>query len=64
MYNRLQEKKDETCSKEQVMAVQEIMQNEEQYDKTLSSYVTPLSDIIDAEPSRYEEVSKKKGKEI
>ena len=27
------------------------------------SYVTPLSDTIDAESSSYEEVSKKKGKE-
>ena len=30
---------------------------------THSSYVTLLSDIIDAEPSSYEEVAKKKGKE-
>ena len=28
-----------------------------------SSYVTLLSDIIDAEPSIYEEVAKNKGKE-
>ena len=28
-----------------------------------SSYVTLFSDIIDAEPSSYEEVAKKKGKE-
>ena len=27
------------------------------------NYVTLLSDIIDAEPSNYEEVAKKKGKE-
>ena len=33
-YNHLQEKKDETCSKEQVMTVQEIIQNEESYDET------------------------------
>ena len=31
--------------------------------QTRSSYVTVLSDIIDSEPSSYEEVSKKKGKE-
>ena len=31
--------------------------------QTLSSYVTMLSDIIDAEPSIYEEVAKNKGKE-
>ena len=31
--------------------------------QTHSSYVTLLSDIIDAEPSSYEEVAKKKGKE-
>ena len=31
--------------------------------QTRSSYVTVLSDIIDAEPSNYEEVTKKKGKE-
>ena len=31
--------------------------------QTHSSYVTRLRDIIDAEPSNYEEVSKKKGKE-
>ena len=30
---------------------------------THSSYVTLLSDIIDVEPSSYEEVAKKKGKE-
>ena len=35
MYNSLQEKKDETCSEEQVMTVQEIIQNEEQYEETL-----------------------------
>ena len=28
-----------------------------------SSYVTLLREIIDADPSRYEEVAKKKGKE-
>ena len=31
-YNRLQEKKDETCSEEQVMTVQEIIQDKEEYD--------------------------------
>ena len=31
--------------------------------QTLSSYVTMLSDIIDAKPSIYEEVAKNKGKE-
>ena len=50
----------------------EIIQDEEQYDETSkeikrpqkhSSYVTLLSDIINAEPSSYEEVTKKKGKE-
>ena len=34
MYNRLQEKKDVTCSEEQVTIVQEIIQNEELYDNT------------------------------
>ena len=46
--------------------------DEEQYDEDSkqrkrpqahSSYVTLLSDIIDVEPSSYEEVAKKKGKE-
>ena len=49
-----------------------IIQDEEKYDDTFkeikrpqthSSYVTLLGDIIDAEPSIYEEVAKKKGKE-
>ena len=40
--------------------VQEIIQNE---GLKHSSYVTLLSDIIDAEPSNYKEVAKKKGKE-
>ena len=31
--------------------------------QTQCSYVTLLSDIIDADPSKYEEVTKKKGKE-
>ena len=31
--------------------------------QTQYSYVTLLSDIIDAEPSSYEELDKKKGKE-
>ena len=47
IHNRLQANKDETCSKEQVT----IVQDEEKYDK--------CSDIIDAEPSSYEEVAKK-----
>ena len=73
MYNHLQEKKDETCSEEQVMTFQEIIQDKKEYDDTFKkfkrsqtqcSYVTLLSDIIDAEPSSYEEVAKKKGKEI
>ena len=50
IHNRLQEKKDETCSEEQVTTVQD----EEKYDE--------CSDIIDVEPSSYEEVTKKKGK--
>ena len=41
IHNRLQAKKDETCSEEQVMIVQD------EYDE--------YSDIIDAEPSSYEE---------
>ena len=49
IHNRLQAKKDETCSEEQVLTVQD----EEQYDE--------CSDIINAEPSSYEEVTKKKG---
>ena len=49
-----------------------IIQDEEKYDDTFkeikrpqthSSYVTLLSNIIDAEPSNYEEVAKKKGNE-
>ena len=52
--------------------VQEITQDKEEYDDTFKefkrpqtkcSYVTSLSDIIDAEPSNYEEVAKKKRKE-
>ena len=52
--------------------VQEIIQDKEEYDDTFKkfkrpqtqcSYVTLLSDIIDAEPSSYEEVAKNKGKE-
>ena len=46
VHNHLQEKKDETCSEEQVTTVQD----------------DECSDIIDAEPSSYEEVTKKKGK--
>ena len=66
VHNLLQEKKDETCSEEQVTT------DKEEYDDTFKefkrpqtqcSYVTLLSDIIDAEPSNYEEVAKKKGKE-
>ena len=54
--NNLQEKKDETCSEEQVRT------DKEEYDDTIKefkrpqtqcSYVTLLSDIIDAEPSSY-----------
>ena len=72
MYNRLQEKKDETCSKEQVTTIREIIQDEEYYDDTFKerkrsqtqcNYVTLLSDIINAKPSSYEEVAKNKGKE-
>ena len=48
IHNRLQAKKDETCSEEQVTTVQD------EYDE--------YNDIIDAEPSSYEEVNKKKGK--
>ena len=66
VHNNLQEKKDETCSEEQVRT------DKEEYDDTIKefkrpqtwcSYVTLLSDIIDAEPSSYEEVAKRKGKE-
>ena len=46
--NHLQEKKDETCSKEQVTTVQD------KYDK--------YSNIIDTKPSSHEEVTKKKWK--
>ena len=69
MYNRLQEKKEETCSEEQVTTVREIIQDyddafkERKRSQTQCNYVTLLSDIIDAEPSRYEEITKKKGKE-
>ena len=34
MYNHLQEKKDDTCFKEQVTIVQEIIQDKEEYDYT------------------------------
>ena len=78
MYNRLQTKKDETCSKEQgddsseekpeyswVEASIEKEKDLEEYKwrivwwdfkrpQTHSSYVTLLSDIIDADPSIYE----------
>ena len=56
VHNHLQEKKDETCSEEQVMT------DKEEYDDTFKefkrhqtqcSYVTLLSDIIDADPSSY-----------
>ena len=50
IHNHLQEKKDETCSEEQVTIVQDEEYNDE------------CNDIIDAEPSSYEEVTKKKGK--
>ena len=46
MYNHLQTKKVETCSKEQVTIVQD------EYDE--------YNDIIDAEPSSYEEFQFKK----
>ena len=46
IHNRLQAKKDETCSEEQVTTVQD------EYDE--------YSDIIDAEPSSYEEFQFKK----
>ena len=58
IHNHLQEKKDDTCSEEQVM------KDKEEYDNTFKefnrpqtqcSYVTLLSDIIDANPSTYEE---------
>ena len=60
------------CSKEQEMTVQEIIQDKEEYDDTFKefkrsqtqcSYETLLRDIIDVEPSIYEEIAKKKGKE-
>ena len=63
IHSRLQAKKDETCSKEQVTTIQEIIQDKEEYDDTFKefkrpqtqcSYVTLLSDIIDADPSSYE----------
>ena len=34
IHNHLQEKKDETCSEEQVTKVQEIIQDKEEYDDT------------------------------
>ena len=66
MRSFLQEKKDETCSEEQVTIDKEEYDNtfkEFKRPQTQCSYVTLLSDIIDAEPSSYEEVAKKKGKE-
>ena len=69
MYNRLQEKKYETCFEEQVTTIREIIQDEEYYDDnfkerkrshTQCSYVTMLIDIIDVEPSSYEEIAKGK----
>ena len=39
------------------------MKNSMMRPHTYSSYVTLLNDIINADPSRYEEVAKKKGKE-
>ena len=71
--NQLQEKKDETYSEEQVTTVREIIQDKEEYDDTFKefkrpqtqcSYATLLSDIIDVDPSSYEEVAKKKGKKF
>ena len=46
IHNRLQAKKDETCSEEQMTTVQD----------------EECNDTIDAEPSSHEEVTKKKGK--
>ena len=45
MYNHLQEKKDETCSKEQVTKVQEIIQDKEEYDK--ASDTVQLCDTVE-----------------
>ena len=41
IHNHLQEKKDETCFKEQVMRVQEIIQDKEEYDDTFKEFKTP-----------------------
>ena len=49
IHNRLQAKKDETCSEEQVTTIQRRR--------------IICNDIIDAEPSSYEEIAKKKEKE-
>ena len=40
-----------------------ILSKERKRPQRHSNYVTLLRDIIDAEPSSYEEVAKKKGKE-
>ena len=40
MNNFLQEKKDETCSEEQVTIVQERIQDEEQYDDTFKEEIS------------------------
>ena len=64
--DRVQEKKDGTCSKKQVTRDKEEDDNtfkEFKRPQTQCNYVTLLSDIIDADPSSYEEVAKKKGKE-
>ena len=40
-YILLQEKKDETCSEEQVTTVQEIIQDKEEYDGTFKEFKRP-----------------------
>ena len=57
VHNHLQEKKDETCSKKQVTTDKEEDDDtfkEFKRPQTQCSYVTLLSDIIDADPSSYE----------
>ena len=41
IYNRLQEKKNKTCSEEQVAIVQEIIQDKEEYDDTFKEFKRP-----------------------
>ena len=43
IHNRLQAKKDETCSKEQVTTVQERIQDEEKYD---DNFKEEISDTV------------------